>query len=160
MGMDDFRHTFRQTTVIADLGPLPEVSESNSETTWRMFQELQSQHGSQFLRTEPSSLAPLAGGGEPAPARLTVDDVMFEARRGNRVCPKEAQWCLLQQLLETGGPDAPAALAGPEFRRTPSLVKRTRVREQVEWAARCGILHLVFGFFRSLPEDDWVHIGA
>ena len=36
---DDLFRT-RNTTILADLGPLPEVRESNTETSWRMFVEL------------------------------------------------------------------------------------------------------------------------
>lgn len=153
----DFRPTNR--VELTDLGPLPDVVESNSETTWRMFSELQAQQSSQFLKTQPSGLAPLD---EPAAASegfLTVDELMFEVRRHNRVCPAEQQWRLLSTMLQEFGADAPRAPAGPEFRRTPSLAKRTLLREQVVWAAHHGALGEVFTFLKSLPESQWVHIG-
>lgn len=153
----DFRST--STVRLTDLGPLPDVSESNSETTWRMFTELQAQDSCRFMKTQPSTLAPL--GDAPAQARkmLAVDEVMYEVRRYNRVCPVEHQWRILGQLLQEAGAGAPAALTGTEFRRTPPLARRSRVREQVEWAAQHGMLREAFSFFTSLPEGDWVHMG-
>ncbi|MEJ5991619.1 hypothetical protein WG902_16570 [Ramlibacter sp. PS3R-8] len=157
----DHEQNFRptQSAVLTDLGPLPDVLESNSETTWRMFTELQAQDSGRFMKTQPSSLVPL--GDAPSQARriLSVDEVMYEVRRYNRVCPVESQWRLLGDLLREAGAETPASLSGPEFRRTPPLAKRSRVREQVEWAAQHGLLREVFSFFTSLPEGDWVHIG-
>lgn len=153
----EFRAT--RTTELADLGPLPEVVESNSETTWRMFTELQAQESSRFLKTQPSSLAPL--GDTPAHVRrmVAVDEVMYEVRRYNRVCPVEQQWRLLDTLLREAGAEPPRALARSEYRKIPPLAKRSRVREQVEWAAHQGVLREVFSFLTSLSEADWVHMG-
>ena len=153
----NFRST--RTAVLTDLGPLPEVLESNSETTWRMFTELQAQDSCRFMKTQPSSLVPLGDAPSQARSMLAVDEVMCEVRRYNRVCPLEPQWRLLGDLLRDAGAGAPTALTGPEFRRTPPLAKRSRVREQVEWAAHHGMLREVFSFFTSLPEGDWVHMG-
>jgi len=38
---EDFRI---KPSVLADLGPLPEVVESDSETTWKMFLQLEALH--------------------------------------------------------------------------------------------------------------------
>jgi hypothetical protein len=158
----------RNTTVLADLGPLPEVVESNTEASWRMFLELEAQHAFGFRRTEPSSLGaestgPSALGAESietAP-RMTVDEVMVEARRLNRVCPKDRLWQQLCALLhEAVGTAPPSPILAPESPRTPQLVKRARFREQVEWASRNGQLQLVFGFMKSLAEEQWTHIGS
>lgn len=153
----DFRTT--RTVRLTDLGPLPDVSESNSETTWRMFTELQAQDSCRFMKTEPSTLVPLGDAPSHARRMLAVDEVMYEVRRYNRVCPVEAQWRILGEMLREAGADAPAALTGTEFRRTPPLARRSRVREQVEWAAQHGLLREAFSFFTSLPEGDWVHMG-
>lgn len=153
----DFRST--STARLTDLGPLPDVCESNSETTWKMFLELQAQDSCRFMQTQPSALAPLGDASGQATRMLAVDEVMYEVRRYNRVCPVEAQWRILGQLLREAGEGAPEALAGPDFRRTPPLARRSRVREQVEWAAQHGMLREAFSFFSSLPEGDWVHMG-
>lgn len=148
----------RNTTILADLGPLPEVSESNTETSWRMFVELQEQQGSGFQPTQPAWLDAGAGAGE-RPGRVTVDDVMVEARRLNRVCPKDAAWQQLWALLrETAGCEPPLPIVAPESLKTPQLVKRVRFRDQVEWAAQQGQLQVLFGFMQSLDEEDWSHM--
>jgi hypothetical protein len=146
----------RNTTILADLGPLPEVQESNTETSWRMFVELQEQQGSGFEPTEPASLH--AHSTQPA-GRVTVDDVMVEARRLNRVCPRDGAWQQLWRLLrEAAGCEPPLPIVAPESLKTPQLVKRVRFRDQVEWAAQQGQLQVLFGFMQSLSEEDWNHM--
>jgi hypothetical protein len=80
-----------RASVLADLGPLPEVTESDTDTSWRMFLELQEQHTTGFLKTEPSALTPLDDGATDKAPNPTAQDVLLEARRLNRVCPSEAQ---------------------------------------------------------------------
>ena len=149
-----------KTSALADLGPLPEVVISNSETTWNMFVELQERQTSGFSKTQPSALGQLleqltSGRGKGQ----TTDDVMLEVRRHNRVCPREQAWLQLHALLLEAGADVPAPMTGPEFRRNSPLAKRLRVREQVEWAAHRGFLGQVFEFLSSIPETEWVHMG-
>lgn len=158
--MDELWNQRTRPSALVDLGPLPEVVESNSETTWKMFMQLQAQHSASFSSTTPSALAAL---GEHAASRggtLSVDALMAEARRYNRICPVEAQWVRLHALLFTaGGTDGPPPLTGPEFRRAPSLAKRMRLREQIEWSATRGLLPDMYEFLTALPEDQWVHMG-
>src|SRR5262249_42568367 len=157
LGMNSGRHDPR-TSVLADLGPLPEVKESNSDTLWNTFLELQARDPSGFERTQPSALMPLASESSPEARQLTVQEVLAEARRLNRVCPIENQWGRLDALLQAAGADAPRGLSGTDFRSTPSLGKRIRLREQVEWAAERALLDEVFDFLLALPETDWVHM--
>jgi hypothetical protein len=89
----------------------------------------------------------------------TIDDVMLEARRGNRVCPRELPWQQLHAILKEASSDAPGPLVGSEYRRAAPLVKRLRVREQVEWAAHRGLLGEVYAFLSALPEAEWIHMG-
>jgi hypothetical protein len=134
---EDFRI---KPSVLADLGPLPDVVETNSETVWDTFVTLVAQ---------PS---------RPV-GRLSVDAVLAQARRFNRICPVEAEWLRLQAVLtECGGCDAPPAMHGAAFRRAPPLARRSAVREQVEWAAARGCLLQVYAFLEALPEDRWVHM--
>lgn len=158
--MDRFEDPSRRASALADLGPLPEVVESNTETTWKMFLQLQAQQSAGFTKTTPSSLSPLA---EPVLGRIgsvSIDEVMAQARRFNRICPVEPQWQQLEALLnQAGGDRAPAAITGTQFRRTPPLAKRIRVRDQVEWSAQHGLLQEVHEFLSALPEDQWVHMG-
>ena len=150
-----YRHV---PTVLADLGPLPEVVECNSDSTWKMFLALQS--GQTFPQTEPSGVVPFWVQEPEEDATLTVQEVMVEARRSNRVCPDHQQWQRFHALLKQAtGAEPPPPLTRAEAATTPPLVKRIRVRDQVEWAAEHGQLALALDFFRSLPEDQWAHIG-
>lgn len=149
-----------RASLLADLGPLPEVTESDTDTSWRMFLELQEQHTTGFLKTQPSSMTPLDDHGTREAPNPTAQDVLLEARRLNRVCPCESQWRELHALLAAAAAGAPPSMAGAEFRAAPSLVKRVRVREQVQWAADRGVLPQVLGFFRGLAEDEWVHMDV
>jgi hypothetical protein len=147
----------RATTLLADLGPLPEVVESSTDTAWQMFVGLQTQQAGGFADTQP--WAPQ----QPAPAAtsLSVQDVMVEARRLNRVCPMESTWeDLCARLHKAAGAEPPPPILSPEWARTPPLVKRTRLRDQVEWCEQHGLLPLIYEYIRSLAEEDWSHIKA
>jgi hypothetical protein len=41
----------------------------------------------------------------------------------------------------------------------PSLEKRVRLREHIEWAAAQGVLRQVYEALRKLPEKRWYHMG-
>jgi hypothetical protein len=156
--MDEHSRKRPKTTILADLGPLPEVVETNSETLWKMFVELDEQHRAGFLNTAPF----LGGTSTPATQAamaLSVQVVMTEARRNNRVCPIASEWARLYGVLQSAGTDAPPPLTGMELRRSPPLVRRIRVRDQVEWASQHGVLTEVFSFIEALPEDHWLHMG-
>lgn len=158
--MDDQWQDRTKTSVWADMGPLPEVVETDSESLWRVFVELNERHTAGFLKTAPSSVAALGAGRPEHDAGLSVEVVMAEARRHNRVCPTEAEWQRLHTLLASVAADAPPPpLKGIEYRRSAPLVRRIRVRDQVEWAAQHGLLPELFSFIESLPEDQWVHMG-
>lgn len=158
--MDEWWNVAQKTSVLADLGPLPEVVESNSETVWQTFMQLQAHQRAAFSKTVPSTISGLYEPSEQGLQSLTVDDVMVEARRLNRICPMEPQWSRLCSILRDAvGLEPPAAICGAEARSTPKLTKRIRVRDQVEWAAQNGVLQLMAAFVSALPEDQWVHMG-
>lgn len=149
-----------QSSAVADLGPLPEVVESSSETTWKMFLQLEAQHSAKFSKTTPSLLASIDSENHPGIRSPSMDATMAEARRFNRISPTETEWLRLHALLtEIAGTDAPPAIHGAEAKRTPPLVRRIRVRDQVEWAASRGCLEEVFTFLKSLSEEQWVHMA-
>lgn len=151
--MDEWWHESKKASVLADLGPLPEVVETNSETAWQTFLQLNARQTAAFTETVPSTLAHLQLG-------ITVDDVMVEARRFNRICPSEPNWSRLCSLLRDAvGLEPPPAIGGAEARITSKLAKRIRVRDQVEWAAHNGALQLMATFMGSLSEDQWIHMG-
>jgi hypothetical protein len=154
---DSYRST---PSILASLQCLPEVVESDSDASWKMFLALQSDEGPAFAPTQPSDLRAPTASHPGVPPRLTVQDVMMEARRHNRVAPCERRWQQMHLLLEAAGRGTPPPpMAGLEGSTTPPLVKRIRVRDQVEWAAEHGLLEQVAQFFTSLPEDQWVHMG-
>jgi hypothetical protein len=155
---EDFRI---KSSVLADLGPLPDVVESNTETAWHTFLQLEEQHSATLSTARPSQFAALRRVRQFSPlGGVTVDDVMAEARRFNRVCPAQSDWLRLQAVLaEHGGPDAPGAMYGAAFRTMSALARRMAVRDQVEWAAEHGCLQEVYAFLHALPEDRWTHMG-
>lgn len=158
---DLWNYRDRPPSVLADLGPLPHVVESDSDTTWRLFVKLQEQHRHDFPRTQPMMPFSAPAPAMPAAAEPTVEEVMREARRLNRICPQEASWKqLCDGLRQRTGLQPPEPITGPAASRTPPLVKRIRIRDQVEWAARCGQLRHVMDFFSSLGEEQWAHMRA
>ena len=155
------RDAYRNTpSVLATLQCLPEVVETNTESSWQMFLALQSQNDSPYAPTQPGEMQARPQCPPRAAACLTVQDLMVEARRLNRVAPCEPRWRQMHVMLQTAGQgDPPPPMTGVEASVTPPLVKRIRVRDQVEWAAQHGLLERLFQFFRALPEHQWVHIG-
>lgn len=143
----------------ADAERALEVVEKDSDTSWAMFEAINTQQERGFEKTRPSGLESQRGAGEP-PAAVTLDDVLVEVRRNNRVCPMPTVWVRLHALL----PNKPPQLAGvpatrEEWTRTPSLQKRARLREHIEWAASQGVLPQVHEVLRALPEAKWHHMG-
>lgn len=129
---------------------------------------LPSQHSDpSYAKTQPSPLAgrSRAAGAKPAAplARVTLEEVMVEARRFNRVCPRPDRWKVLHEALAAAAPHAkrkpPAVLSGSIWDSTPSLAKRMVFREQLEWADREGCLALAAEHLKALPEEAWYHMG-
>jgi hypothetical protein len=141
--------------------PKPDVVEKNSDTAWAMFQAIQDGTHEEFPSTSRDTLdLPVTRGPkEKAIKPLTDDEVMFEARRNNRVCPMPSHWLQLHQILQQHGAGAPPPVDLSAWQTTPPLEKRTRLRSQVDWAAEHGALEPMFTFFRALPEDQWHHMG-
>jgi hypothetical protein len=136
-----------------------EVVETTSDTSWAMFQALQGQQERGFEKTRPTNLAVPAD--HPAASEdLTLDDVLVEVRRNNRVCPLPAIWQRLYAYLPNTGPHlSPVPATHAEWAQVPSLQKRARLREHIEWAASQGVLRQVYEALRKLPENRWHHIG-
>ena len=136
-----------------------EVTEKTTDTSWAMFQALAGQQERGFEKTRPTKLQGAPGADLPA-EHVTVDEVLVEARRNNRVCPMPAIWQRLYAYLPNTGPHlskVPATHA--EWQQVPSLQKRARLREHIEWAASQGVLRQVYEALRKLPENRWHHIG-
>jgi hypothetical protein len=155
--VNEFVITRTSSSKLADLGPLPEVRECNRETTWKLFLALQA-GGESFPQTQPFTSDLLVGDARPAGSEVTVQAVLNEARRNNRVAPKDAHWKRLRELLAEVTGLAPPPCA-PTSGSVPRLVKRMLLRDQIEWAADYGYLALTMRFFQDLPEEHWLHMG-
>ena len=160
--------------------PKPDAVEMNTDTTWAEWSNLEAAENRKFADTAPATgsmrytvddrgyapttPAPLqnlqARPAAPVVRELTVVEVMVEARKNNRVCPKPARWQQLYDMLPDKRQSEPAApLVGSAWDATPSIPKRMCFREHIEWAAGHGALRQVFTFMKGLPETDWHHMG-
>jgi hypothetical protein len=142
-----------------------EVLEKDTDTSWAMFEALRQQQERGFETTLPASAALLPAAAKavtvpPAPAVPGVEDVMLEARRNNRVCPKPLIWQRLFEFLPNKPADLPKVPGTrAEWDALPPLHKRSRLREHIEWAAAAGVLPKVHAALQALPEERWHHIG-
>jgi hypothetical protein len=153
--------------------------EKDTDTTWAEWSDLAAAENRRFADTAPATRtvrepddrsyapttpAPLqnlhALPATPVQRELTVVEVMVEARKNNRVCPKPAKWLQLYEMLPDKQRSEPAApLVDAAWAATPSIPKRMCLREHIEWAATHGCLQQVYTFMKSLPETDWHHMG-
>lgn len=136
-----------------------EVVEKSTDTSWAMFQAIQNQQERGFEKTRPTALTTTRTDLK-ALAAITLDDVLVEIRKNNRVCPLPTVWMRLVAVL----PNKPATMAPvpatrEDWSRTGALQKRTKLREHVEWAATQGVLGQVYEILRALPENKWHHMG-
>ena len=165
--------------------PTPQVVEANSDSAWALFNDLQEggdgrgyadtarqgepakattgKPGIHFADTEPADAAqaPLPAASSRGP--LTLDSVMVEARRSNRVCPQLQHWqilfgMLLDKARALGKSPPTPPFSGPAWESTSFLSKRLCLRQQIEWAALNGCLPQVYVFLMRLTEDQWLHM--
>ncbi|RZJ25777.1 MAG: hypothetical protein EOO54_05130, partial [Haliea sp.] len=134
--------------------PTPQVVEANTDSAWALFKELQdggdgqayadtarqgemakapaAKPGPHFADTEPAgTLAPLPA--TPVSGPLTLDSVMVEVRRSNRVCPQLQQWqilfgMLLDKARALGKSPPTPPFSGPAWESTSFLSKRLCLR--------------------------------
>ena len=92
----------------------------------------------------------------------TLEEVLAEAQKNDRICPKPDKWNRLYRMLPKGRssdgkrePALPLILAA--WWGTSGLQKMQRFREHIEWADAHGCLKKVGAFLRSLPEEEWHH---
>lgn len=92
----------------------------------------------------------------------TLNDVLIEVEKNERVCPQPMKWNELWEMLPnkrrkgTGWePSLPLILAA--WWDTPILLKKLRLREHLEWASQHGCINTVYNFLINLNEDDWYH---
>ena len=173
----------QRRSTFTNSAPMPVVKEMEGEAGWDEWERavqhqeegfaptapasLQAAHGTHrewFAATQPSPLQPAAP--TPAPARprneLTLEQVLQEARRNNRICPKPDKWMSMYALLAANAKEAslpPPPLTGVVWERTPAMPKRMSFIEHVEWAAANGCLPAVHAFLKSLKEADWHYMS-
>jgi hypothetical protein len=142
---------------------LPEAVELDGDSAWNQFRDLSARQDAGYAATEPTELAGatrIAATASPDPVPATLDQVLLEARRLNRVCPKPMQWVRFYALLPDRRPGMPPPpMHGRSWDESSSLAKRMVLRDQIEWAAACGGLDKVMAHLRSLQEEDWHHMG-
>jgi hypothetical protein len=94
----------------------------------------------------------------------TLEEVLAEAQKNNRICPQPLKWQqLFHMLLDKARKGAAWEPSGPltlaAWWDTSALLKILRLREHIEWADSHGCLEEVNSFLCGLPEDQWHHIG-
>jgi hypothetical protein len=95
---------------------------------------------------------------------VTIDEVLKEIQKNNRVCPQPKKWNELFQMLPNKRrkgngwePALPLILAA--WWDTPPMSKMLRLQEHIEWASKEGCLEEIHKFLSELKEEDWYHIG-
>ena len=138
-----------------------EVLEKNTETTWALFQSLLDQQQRGFSETAPVGPdTPSAAAPRPASEEVSLEEALAEIRKNNRVCPLPSIWKKLYDALPNKAPElATAPVTAEDWKQTPSLEKRTRLRQHIEWAATQGVLKQVHKALHALPENKWHHMG-
>ncbi|HVZ46725.1 MAG TPA: hypothetical protein VHA82_23160 [Ramlibacter sp.] len=163
--------------------PGGEAQEMSDETGWVEWNQALEQSDRQFAPTGPMTAPMPPDGIDPRYAktrpaalstakdisqagrgkRLTAETAMVEARKNNRVCPKPRRWAELFGQMPQWAPEAAdlpgAPLTGDAWKRTPALAKRMALRDHIEWAHKNGCLEPMLEFLKSLPEDEWHHMG-
>ena len=160
--------------------PKSEAVEKDTDTIWAEWSGLAAAENHKFADTAPASgliqLSPeerSCAPTVPAPLQklqalpmtpfrreLTVVEVMVEARLNNRVCPKPAKWLQLYEMLpDKKHSEPPPPLVDAAWHDTPSIPKRMCFRQHIEWADTHGCLQQVYTFMKSVPEDEWHHMG-
>jgi hypothetical protein len=94
----------------------------------------------------------------------SVESLVAYCRENGRVCPMPQVWNQLWEMLPNRtragsgwNPSLPLILAA--WHDTPAILKMLRLAEHIEWAAQHGALEVVAKYLRSLPEDQWFHLG-
>ncbi len=150
--------------------PAADAVEKNTETTWKLFEELNAKQDMRYADTVPAGTVERQPPASAQPmirpalraASITLEAVFLEATRANRVCPKPEQWESLYRLL-TAAPNQQSEVAAPllgvAWADTPSLAKRMCLKDQIQWAAAHGLTDSTYRYLKGLPEDQWHHMG-
>ncbi|TFZ06258.1 hypothetical protein EZ313_06330 [Ramlibacter henchirensis] len=145
---------------------VPMPIEKNSESAWQLFEALRNgeEPAAGHEATEQMELGPAGGpAASRAPQRaVSLEDVLQLARRNNRACPLPAPWAAFYELLPARTVDGrsvkpPASIDRAGWTKMSAMQKRLRLRDQIEWAERAGVLQAAYDFLANLPEAHWHH---
>jgi len=91
-----------------------------------------------------------------------LHDLLSFCTSDERICPQPLRWNELWEMLPDrkrkglGWKPSPPLIL-PAWWETSPTEKRSRLEERLIYAEKSGILEIVDGFLRSLPEDQWFH---
>jgi len=93
-----------------------------------------------------------------------LEELLKYVASQGRVCPAPQRWNDLWELLPNrkrvgGGWDPPLPLILAPSLTNPALPVKMRLQEHIRYADTHGVLTNVDAFLRSLPEDQWLHVG-
>ncbi|MBL4825916.1 MAG: hypothetical protein MK515_10395 [SAR324 cluster bacterium] len=95
---------------------------------------------------------------------VSLEQVLEEAQKNDRVCPQPKKWNKLYEMLPNRKrkgngwkPALPLILAA--WWDTPTMLKTLRLREHIEWASEHNCLDAIYEFMKNLKEEEWFHIG-
>lgn len=96
------------------------------------------------------------------PHMSTLQEILSEVRKNQRICPQPISWQQLYELLpdkrrKGAGWEPPAPLILAAWWESSNAEKAMRLREHIEWAAMHGALDQVGAFLLHLRESDWHH---
>ena len=90
----------------------------------------------------------------------TLEDLMAEAYKGQRVCPQPMVWNRLWELLPNRrrvgvGWEPPPPLILAAWWEASDGNKRTRFHSHLRWASKHGAVQPVADLLSSMKPDDW-----
>src|SRR3954462_5863032 len=122
--------------------PQPDVQERSSDTVWALWSEVRENEQKRYADTVPLTVPGAKGPAvplrpaAPPPATNTLDQLLDECKRNNRVCPRPEHWQRLDLLLRAKSAAAAGRLPKPvpprELDMMTALARRTMFRGVVD----------------------------
>lgn len=92
---------------------------------------------------------------------ITLQEVLDELEKNERVCPKPLHWQKLYNLLTEKKGRSGIKLSSPlilaAWWGTSDRQKMQRLQEQIKWASDHGCLDTVYDFLRDLTDEEWYY---
>lgn len=94
----------------------------------------------------------------------TLDEILTEVSREQRVCPNPIHWNRLWKILHNhqkrhGGSEPAAPLILGAWWVTGDDEKRKRFHDHIHWADKYGVLNEVADFLLKMDSKDWLREG-